>query len=124
MLADVNQKVLFLCETKCFEVARTPCEIANEVKELFGETSNSKSTISKHLERTTWVTERLAETLRLFRDSVDAAEPWQVQPILIIDQPLISPFFKSPPFPVFNWRDVVAMVGNQDVRMFDADWSA
>jgi len=105
LVPDIGTQTLFVVECKRLSQARTPRELDNELRTLFGhpaddkdDDSESRSTIEKHQRRCSWVEEHEEEVLGAL--GLDADESFSVQPVLLLDKPLISPFFADPPIPI------------------------
>lgn len=87
-VAAVNlpRRELLLLEVKDLEAARTPVELANEVKSLVGE---GNSAVRRLAQRTTWVMEHLRETLGTL-GVADARGRWTTRSMVVVNQALLS----------------------------------
>lgn len=78
---------LLLVEAKNLEVARTPAELRNEVKQL---AVGEKSALRRLKERASWVRTHLEAILRSFNVSLSNKAKWNVKSIIVVDQKLLS----------------------------------
>jgi hypothetical protein len=63
LAAASDSRVIFAIEAKSFALAKTPVELANERKELFGELDGKSGAVGRHLERSQWLRDNLAAVL-------------------------------------------------------------
>jgi hypothetical protein len=97
---DRVSRIVVAIESKCFAIAKTPAELAVERDELFGDLASDSGAVGRHIERTEWMRHHLIDVLKELRLNPDEAERWRVEPLLVIDEDLISPRLVGPPFPV------------------------
>ncbi|SFI35834.1 hypothetical protein [Planctomicrobium piriforme] len=90
-------------EVKSFSLAKTPVEMANEVKELFGDMETSGGAVGRHLRRCKWAEDHLPDILVEFRLGSSQTEDWRITPIIIIDDDLITPRLVNSPLPVVTF---------------------
>ncbi|BBO34421.1 hypothetical protein [Lacipirellula parvula] len=103
-------QVIFAIEAKCFSLAKTPAELANERDELFGDLAGRGGAVGRHLERVAWLEEHLALVLKeLAITPVDNIR-WRVIPILVLDSDLVSPRLVDLPFPVVVLSELISML--------------
>ena len=84
---DPDKHELLLVEAKNLEVARTPAELRNEVKQLV---VGEKSALRRLEERASWVRTHLEAILRFFNVSLSNKAKWKVKSIIVVDQRLLS----------------------------------
>jgi hypothetical protein len=88
LVGRAESRHLFVIECKDFSASRTPHELANEVEEFVRGKDGKNSIVQKHQARTKWIEEHLTETLQLLRLSPQGN--WKVQPIIVVDEPMLS----------------------------------
>lgn len=102
---DLASRSILAIEAKDFEIARTPVEIANELKKLFTGAPNKKPTIELHGRRIEWVKDHIHEVLASF--GVDGGEArWRVFGAVVTSEPLLTPLARSRLIPVIAFEDL------------------
>jgi hypothetical protein len=106
LAAEPSTRRILSIEAKCFSLAKTPADLANERDELFGDLENRVGAVGRHLERTEWLRRHVSDVLRELR--VDSRDPegWSVAPFLIVDSDLVSARLITPPFPVVSIEEM------------------
>jgi hypothetical protein len=92
---DRKKKQINVIECKDLSIARTPHELATEVKELLYSTEKKRSDIAKHQDMVKWAKEHILDLLKLF--DIDSARGWNVNSFLVVDQPLMTGFLANCP---------------------------
>ncbi|TSI12868.1 hypothetical protein [Brevibacterium aurantiacum] len=91
-------------EAKDFEIARTPVEIANEVKKLFTGKSGKRSTVELHSRRIDWL--RNNNVVVATGLGLPASARVKVLGAVVTSEPLIMPLMTESPFPVVAIDDL------------------
>lgn len=86
LMIDRSRRVLLAVEAKDFEFARTPQELANEVKKLIGERDSASA---HHLERIAFLQSRLPRVLKELNIANDPSG-WDVQGIVVTSADLLG----------------------------------
>ena len=92
-------------ETKDFEIARTPAEIAHELEKLFLGSRSKSPTIDLHRRRVEWLHDHLDDVLLSF-ELENSDGPWQVIGAVVTSDPLITPLVSSSTMPVIPYDDL------------------
>ena len=100
LAAAPDSRLIFTIEAKCFALAKTPVELANERDELFGDLAGKSGAVGRHLERTKWLQDNLTDVLRELGIKDSNLDPWQIRPLMVLDSDLISPRLVPPPFSI------------------------
>jgi hypothetical protein len=97
-------RTIYVLECKNLAFARTPFELASELRALTESTPHHKSIIQKHQRRVQWVRENLAAILAWA--TLDGGEPWAVRSGVVVDGPVMSPKLRDLGEPVFGFTDL------------------
>ncbi len=97
-------RTIYVLECKNLAFARTPFELASELRALTESTPHHKSIIQKHQRRVQWVRENLAAILAWA--ALDGGEPWTVRSAVVVDEPVMSPKLRDLGEPVFGFPDL------------------
>ena len=97
-------RTIYVLECKNLAFARTPFELASELRGLTESTPHHKSIIQKHQRRVQWVTENLAQILAWA--TLDRGGPWTVRSAVVVDSPVMSPKLRDLGEPVFGFTDL------------------
>jgi len=100
LAADVSKRTLYVVECKDLSMARTPYELATEIRELIIGRDDHKSAIDRHAGRVDLVRRHLLETLEWVGCEIKAS--WKVCPLVVVDEPLMAPRVEHCPFPVIG----------------------
>lgn len=100
LAADRVAKRVLVIECKDFSIARTPYEVAQEIKDLFVGKKNKKSTIEKHLERTKWIKNNLHLVCEFL--GIRPSGKWKTIPLIVVDELLVAPYLKKSPIPIIT----------------------
>jgi hypothetical protein len=97
-------RTIYVLECKNLASARTPFELASELRALTESTPRHKSIIQKHQRRVQWVRENLA-AIRTWV-GLDGGEPWTARSAIVVDEPVMSPKLRDLGEPVFGFPDL------------------
>jgi hypothetical protein len=97
-------RTIYVLECKNLAFARTPFELASEIRALTESAPHHKSIIRKHQRRVQWVGENLAAILAWA--GLDGGEPWTVRSAVVVDEPVMSPKLRDLGEPVFGFTDL------------------
>lgn len=100
LAADVSRRTLYVVECKDLSMARTPYELATEIRELIVGGDDEKSAIDRHVARVDFVVRHLPETVGWLGCEVKAS--WKICPLVVVDEPLMAPRVEHCPFPVIG----------------------
>jgi hypothetical protein len=106
LVVDPSRRILWAIETKDLAFARTPAELANELKTTFAMGDRKPTAAERHLERTAWLRENLASVLISLGFSASVARRWRVEPLIIVDHELRSPYVTGCPVPVVSYLEL------------------
>jgi hypothetical protein len=104
LVADPRRRRLIPIECKDLAVARTPHEMDNEITNLFRGRGRRKSYIEKHQNRVRWIQDHINEVLAWL--GVPNAKKWRVDPLVVVDQELFTPFLQSSPIRVVSYQQL------------------
>lgn len=123
LVADPVHRIVLPVEVKDLALARTPIELSRELEEAFSNEPGSSA--QKHLERTAWIRDHLAEVLTELGISDEATTRWAVQPMFVVDQLTMSPYVANCPMPIRQLGEVRALLlGNGCADVFhDLKWN-
>ena len=96
--ADIGCRILYLVECKDLSMARTPYELATEIRELILGSDNDKSAVEKHSARVDFIRQHAQTAVEWMGGNPRSA--WKISPILVVDEPLMSPRMERCPIPV------------------------
>ncbi len=106
LAADPKKRVVWAIEAKGLAFARNPAELANELKNTFQTSGEKRSAVNKHLERVVWLRENLVSVLDLLEIPDSGRKRWVVEPLIVVDHELQSPYFARSPIPVVPMREL------------------
>lgn len=96
---------VYVLECKNLAFARTPFELASEIRALTESTPQHRSMIEKHQRRVQWVRENL-EAILVWVGANDSGDLWRVRSAVVVDEPVMSPRLKDLGEPVFSISDL------------------
>lgn len=102
LVADRRRRRLIPIECKDLAVARTAHEMANEITNLFLGHGRKKSYIEKHNNRVLWLRAHIQEVLDWL--GISDLKRWKVEPLVVVNQELFSPFLHSSPMRVISYQ--------------------
>jgi len=100
LAADMGRRVLYVVECKDLTMARTPYELATEIRELITGTESEKSAVEKHIARVNFIRVHLAATITWLGGNPTYS--WKIHPIIVVNEPLMSPRMHECPLPVIS----------------------
>jgi hypothetical protein len=106
LVADLGHFQILAIETKDFSAALTPSELTNELAELFGSADGRQGAVQRHLERVAWLRDHLAATLEWLGLPPDNLQRWTVQPVVVLERELLSPFLARQPVQILAYREM------------------
>ena len=105
-----DRREVLLVEAKSLEVARTPAEQFNEIKQLIGAENSAMNRLQKRVE---WVILHLNSVLN--ESHLDGDIEWTVRGVVVVNEPLISEFLINERFPIVSigrLKDFLVLSGN------------
>lgn len=108
LVADPRKKVLLAVETKDLAFARNPAELANELKNTFQTRGSKAAAVDIHLERVGWLKANLGLVLEHLGLPTREARRWRVEPLIVVNHELQSPYVVDCPVPVLSYRELLA----------------
>jgi len=105
-----DRREVLLVEAKSLEVARTPAEQSNEIKQLIGAENSAMNRLQKRVD---WVILHLNSVLNEFH--LDGDIEWTVRGVVVVNKPLISEFLINERFPIVSigrLKDFLVLSGN------------
>ncbi|MGW3556285.1 hypothetical protein ACWDNT_02725 [Streptomyces sp. NPDC000963] len=106
---NLDQRTILIVESKDFEMARNPSELANEADALL---RGDKSAVFKISRRAQWIRTHLAPTLNHFTNSTDT-RGWTVAPVVVTSRDLISSRVLTSDVPVMAIHQLTAWAAAQ-----------
>lgn len=101
LAADKHRKVLKVIECKDLSAARTPHELANEVKALLNDRPGDPSIVTRHQKRVQWVREHINDAIDFMGLVPDRR--WTVESVLVVDEPLLTAQFEDCPARIISF---------------------
>jgi hypothetical protein len=111
LVADLVSRTLMVAECKDLAVARTPFEMAREMDNLFRGQGERPSIVERHQKRSDWVKNHVPQILEWLK--LDSKQIWQVEPVLIVDQELMSVYLQTSPIPVVSLEELRRALRNE-----------
>jgi hypothetical protein len=112
LCADRRRRQLLLIETKDLAVARTPAELAHELRELYRGEHGGSSAVERLLEATNWVLARRPHVLASLGLPTNDATRWRVRPLVVVDQELLTPYLFASSVPTLSYRAFTERIGS------------
>jgi hypothetical protein len=107
LAADPKTRTLWAVEVKDLAFARTPAELANELESTFQTKGKKRAALDIHQERVAWLRGNLTLTLCwLGVPPTNAKKRWKVEPLVVVDHELQSPYIVRSWIPVVPYRDL------------------
>ena len=100
MTFDAKRKHIIVIECKVLSVARTPHELATEVKELLHGSAGERSDIAKHQDIVSWVKKHVPDVVGLF--GIQRTKNWKVASFVVVDQALMTAHLSECPVKVLT----------------------
>lgn len=95
-----KKKTILVIECKNLSIARTPVEMKRELDQLFIGTQKKDSTVVKHQRRVDWIKKNITKVLTHY--GFNKKGIWKVEPLIIVNNDLITSYFHKSPIPVFS----------------------
>ena len=111
LVVDRVAKRIKPVECKDLARARAPHEMANEIANLFLGQNGKASFVEKHQRRVDWLREHIGEVLDWLQLSRDG--DWQVEPLIVVDQELMTPYLYASPIRVIAFAELDAELNAQ-----------
>lgn len=105
LAADMRARQIYAVECKDLEGARTPAELANELRTTFGSSGKGRSGADRHVERVGWLRAHRRATLNHLGLAMDARR-WRVIGMIVTDVPVMSPHVAECRLPVHTRREL------------------
>jgi hypothetical protein len=96
---DEERGRIYVLECKNLALARTPFELASELRALTESTPHHRSMIEKHQRRVDWLRKNLDAVLAWAK--LDPSKPWEIQSAVVVDEHAMSPKLQDVGEPVF-----------------------
>ncbi|MCI0330695.1 MAG: hypothetical protein L0196_07055 [candidate division Zixibacteria bacterium] len=97
---------IVVIEAKDLAAARTPWEMAKDLRELFHPHNGKKSTVEKHQERAKWTAEHIREVLASSDQSLVRVGRWKVTPLIVLDTESLATYLVKSPVRVVYYRQL------------------
>lgn len=104
LVLDRRRRQVVLIETKDLAVARTPAELAHELRELYRGEDGGTSAVARLLEVVAWVQARRPLVLESLGLPTKDAKRWRVRPLVVVDQELLTPYLFEVSVPTVSYR--------------------
>jgi hypothetical protein len=104
LVIDQQRGKIYVLECKNLAFARTPFELAAELRALTESTAHSRSLIAKHQRRVEWLKEHLNDVICWA--NLDPALGWAVESAVVVDEHAMSPKLQDVGEPVFSLDDL------------------
>lgn len=105
LICNREKCTVYVLECKNLAFARTPFELASEIRALTESTPQRKSIIEKHQRRVQWAVENL-NVIQAWVGADDGGDLWRVRSAVVVDEPVMSPRLKDLGEPVFSISDL------------------
>jgi hypothetical protein len=102
LVANLKRRQLLAVETKDFETARTPSELAREIQKLL---AGPKSATGLHAERVKWLRDHRKEVIEWLR-LPGAWTKWTVDGVIVVSSELMSPLLVESKFPIMTLTEL------------------
>lgn len=102
LVANPRRRRVFALETKDFELARTPFELANEVAKLL---SGDNSAVAHHQKRVHWLRRHIPEVCK-WLSVPEGRGKWRVEALIVVSQRLLSPYIQRSPIRVVTLEEL------------------
>lgn len=100
LVIDVERGRIYVLESKNLAFARTPFELAAELRALTETTPQHRSIIEKHQRRVVWLRANLNAVISWAK--LDLAKKWEVHSAVVVDEHAMSPKLQDVGEPVFS----------------------
>lgn len=110
LVVDQRRRRLVPVECKTLALARTPYELSGEIVNLFHGTDDKKSILELHGQRVQWVREHLTAVLDWL--GVNDGRRWKVEPLIVVDRELFTPYLRNSPIPIVPLEEIRRTLAN------------
>lgn len=104
LVIDEARNRIYILECKNLALARTPFELAAELRSLTESTPHHSSMIEKHQRRVQWLKANLGAVLAF--EKLDTRGQWEVLSAVVVDEHAMSPRLQDVGEPVFSLDDL------------------
>jgi hypothetical protein len=104
LVIDEVRGKIYVLECKNLAFARTPFELAAELRALTESTLHHRSMIEKHQRRVVWLKANLDALLAWAK--LDPAKQWEVHSAVVVDEHSMSPKLQDVGEPVFSLEEL------------------
>jgi hypothetical protein len=112
LVLDPRYRRIEAIDTKNLAAARTPSEVARELKRTFATESRTTAAIDKHLERAAWLERHRSEVL-VWAGFGDDAQGWSVEPSIVINVEVPAAFVAELPMPVHDVNELAESLSSR-----------
>ncbi|MDP9381426.1 MAG: hypothetical protein M3Q29_15025 [Chloroflexota bacterium] len=106
LVLALAERVIRVIEVKDLALARTPVELHFELEQTFETRGRRLAAVDKHLKRVAWIQRHVPEMLRWSGLSDVDSDSWRVEALIVLSEPLMSPYLVQSPIPVVSYRDL------------------
>jgi hypothetical protein len=99
---EPRRRLIIAADAKAMTPALAAAEIAVEIGATFSSGEGSEPAAARVLERAQWLRDHLSDVLAAY--GVEQRGEWRVEPLLVLDRELISPYVTTTPVPVISFR--------------------
>jgi hypothetical protein len=96
---DQSAMVIWAVECKSLAPSRIPAEVANELRDLYGERGRPGH-IGKHTRLVQWLDEHRGQVI----EELGLEGDWRIEGLFVVDDDLYGPYFREAPVPVIPLR--------------------
>jgi hypothetical protein len=107
VIAPAERRIIAI-EAKALAVALTPQQLRNEIQETFD--PDQPSALTRHRERCEWLEQHRQEILRHAKLDTEGWEDWTVEPLIAVDEEVLSPLIRKSELPIRAWQQLVKIV--------------
>jgi len=104
LVGDPQRGRVLVVECKDLSIARTPYEMAQEIEGLFVGKHGKKSIVQKHDLKASWVRNNLTAVLGFL--GMPVGQPWKVESLIVVDQPMVAPYLRKISMPIMSLEEV------------------
>ena len=106
---DVTRRRVHVLQCKDFVAAGTPYEMKGEMKKLFVEATRAGTVPEKLLLQVEWVRSHLSQLLQMMKIN-DSSHDWHIEPLIVVDRELVTPYLFKSPVPVIPMLELVTLL--------------
>ena len=105
LVIDSRRKKLIPLECKDLSIARTPHDMANEIRSMFLGHGEKKSYVQKHENRVSWLRANIDDVLRSF--GINSSKKWKIEPLIVVSRELMTPYLHNSPIRVISYEQLI-----------------